>query len=141
MRCSIFFALSFLLFLLLGAPSSAEALVCDAPMGICDDINEVSNGWNAIANALEENAGDDLEDLDVESLVDDVNVLLEATELLGEALVEIGNEDEEELGGDLLDVIDDLYEVEGDDMAAYLVDIIDDIVDALDAIVDYCDEE
>ncbi len=137
MRYSMFFALSFLL-LTLGAPTSAEALVCDDPMGICEDINEVSNGWNAIANALEENAEDDLEDLDVESLVDDVNVLLEATELLGEALVEIGNEDEEELGGDLLDVIDDLYEVEGDDMAAYLVDIIDDIVDA---IVDYCDEE
>ena len=97
MRYSMFFALSFLL-LMLGAPTSAEALVCDDPTGICDDINEVSDGWNAIANALEENAEDDLEDLDVESLVDDVKVLLEATELLGEALVEIGNEDEETLG-------------------------------------------
>ncbi len=140
MRYSMFFALSFLL-LILGAPTSAEALVCDDPMGICEDINDVSNGWNAIANALEENAEDDLEDLDVERLVADVNELLEATELLGEALVDIGNEDEEELGGDLLDVIDDLYDVEEDDMAAYLVDIIDDIVDALDAIVDYCEEE
>ena len=38
MRYSMFFGLGFLL-LMLGAPTSAEALVCDDPMDICDDIN------------------------------------------------------------------------------------------------------
>lgn len=117
--------------LLLAAPALAD---------FCNDINDVSNAWAAIADALEEDAGEDVGDLDVDRLVRDVDELLPATEILGEALIDLGNAEEEELGDFLLDTTDDLRDVEDDDLAAYLVDRIDDIVDALDDIVDYCDD-
>jgi len=122
------------LFVTFTAPASAAA-----GQNICEDINAVSNGWNAVANALEEAAGDDLGDLDVESLASVVNELLEPTGLLGEVLAEEGDEGEQELGEDLLDIIDEMLEVDGDDLAEYLVDVIDDLVDTLDEVVDYCD--
>lgn len=106
---------------------------------ICDDINDIAEGWNAIANALEETAGEDLEDLDLDRLRRDVNDLLPGTQTLGEYLVDEGNAGEQDLGNDLLDAIDELFDVETDDYAAYLVDRIDDVVDSLDATVDYCD--
>lgn len=106
----------------------------------CDDINDVADGWAAIADALEVDAGEDVGDLDVKSLERDVNALLPGTDALGKALVDVGNRDEEDMGADLLDLIDDLHDVDGDDMAAYLVDVIDDLVGTLDDIVDYCDQ-
>ena len=108
---------------------------------ICSDINDLSNGWNAIANALEQTADEGVGDLDVAALERDVNTLLDPTETLGSALVELGDRNEEDLGNDLLDMVDDLVDVEGDDLAAYLVDVIDDMVDSLDNVVDYCDAQ
>lgn len=111
-----------------------------ASADICDDIDTVSNGWAAVADALEETAGEDLGDLDVPRLEKDVNTLLDPTQTLGAALVELGNEDEEALGGELLAVVEELHDVTGEDLAAYLVDRIDDIVATLDDVVAYCDE-
>ena len=118
--------------LLFATPSAVEAEVCNT-------INDLSNAWNSIANALEESSGDDIEDLDVDRLAGDVNTILPSTEELGDFLVEEGNDEENALGNDLLDMVEELYDVEGEDMAAYLVDRIDDIVDVLDDTVDYCD--
>ena len=133
---------TFVLLLLLGtASSSIAADPCENALDICDDISTVADGWSVIANALEETGGEDVGDLDVDRLVEDVSMVLEPTQLLGEALVALGNEKEENLGGDLLQAIEGLYDVDGDDIAAYLVDRMDDIVDALDNIVAYCDEE
>lgn len=117
----------------LGAPVVAHA-------DVCNNINDLANDWTEVANLLEETAGEDVGDLDVPRLERDVNALLEPTEVLGNALVDLGNPDEEEMGNALLGYVDDLYDVDGDDMAAYLVDRIDDIVDVMDEIVDYCDE-
>ena len=116
--------------LLLALPAAAD---------FCDDIDDVTSAWAEIADALEETAGEDVGDLDLPRLERDVNRLLPATESLGEALVDLGDADEEELGDLLLDTTDDLRDVDGDDFSAYLVDRIDDIVDTLDEIVDYCD--
>ena len=121
-----------LLALLLLAPVTAHA---DA----CDDLNDVANGWNAIANALEVDADEGIEDLNMGRLRRDVDELLPGTERFGEYLVDEGNADEQDLGNDLLDAIEDLYDVDTDDYASYLVDRIDDIVDILDDTVDYCD--
>ena len=114
------------------APSPASA-------DLCDTINDLANDWNEVANLLEQDAGEDVGDLDVRRLERDVDTLLKPTEDLGDALIDLGNADEEELGEDLLDMTDELYDVDGDDMAAYLVDRIDDIVDTIDEVVDYCD--
>lgn len=106
---------------------------------ICDDINDIANGWNEIANALEEDAGEGLEDLDLNRLRRDVDDLLPGTESFGEFLVAEGDARERQLGNNLLDSIEDLYDVDTDDYASYLVDRIDDIVDDLDDTVDFCD--
>ena len=106
---------------------------------ICDDIDDLSNAWASIADALEETADEDVGDLDVRRLERDVNALLPGTEALGEYRADEGSRDEQDIGNDLLDLIDDLYDVDGDDLAAYLVDRIDDLVDCLDFTVDYCD--
>ena len=106
---------------------------------ICNDVNDLANSWNHIANLLEEDAGEDVGDLDVERLERDINNLLGPTEAFGQALIDEGNADEEDLGNDLLDTTDDLRDVDGYDETAYLVDRIDDIVNTLDEVVDYCD--
>ena len=116
--------------LLLAGPALAD---------VCDNIDDLADGWAAIADALEADAGEEIEDLDVDRLERDVETLLPWTEGLGEDLADFGNLQEEEMGEDLLDVVDELREVEIDDYAAYLVDRIDDIVDCMDHIVDYCD--
>lgn len=123
--------LTLLLALLVLAPA--------AHADICDDINDIANGWNAIANALEDSADEGLEDLDLERLNRDIQALLPGTESFGEYLVEEGNAVEQDLGNDLLDSIEDLYDVETDDYASYMVDRIDDIVDSLDQTTDFCD--
>ncbi len=105
----------------------------------CDDINDIADGWSAIADALEDNADEGLEDLDLDRLRRDVNTLLPGTESFGEYLVEEGNAREQQLGNDLLDSIEDVYDVDTDDYASYMVDRIDDIVDNLDDTVDFCD--
>lgn len=128
----------FLVFMLVG-PASAYAATCYPPMDICEDINDLSNGWNEIANMLAE--GEEVEDFDAEAFDSAVQTMLEATVLLGAALVEAGNEDEQVLGSNLLDVIAEADEIGEEELEAYIVDILDDLVDALDAIVDYCDEE
>lgn len=121
---------SLLLFAWAPSPASAD---------LCDTINDLADDWADVADALEETAGEDVGDLDVPRLERDVNALLKPTEDLGDALIDLGNADEEELGEDLLDMTDELYDVDGDDLAAYLVDRIDDIVDTIDDVVDYCD--
>ena len=140
MRYSISSVLSLLLILFLWTPAPTYAAVCDQPQNICDTIDDVANAWNDVANALEETADEEVGDLDVPRLEKDVNELLEPSVLLGEALIELGNDDEVEMGELLLDVLDELHDVDGDDFAAYLVDRIDDIVDVMDFIVDYCDD-
>ena len=141
MRYSLpsFFCLFLVLFF--WTPTPAYATACDLPQNICDDIDDIANAWNDVANALEETAGEDVGDLDVLRLEKDVNELLEPSVVLGEALVELGNDDEVEMGELLLDVLDELHDVDGDDLAAYMVDRIDDIVDVMDFIVDYCDDQ
>ena len=106
---------------------------------VCDDVNDIANGWNEIANALEEDAGEGLEDLDLDRLRRDVDDLLPGTESFGEFLVAEGDARERQLGNNLLDSIEDLYDVDTDDYASYLVDRIDDIVDDLDDTADFCD--
>jgi hypothetical protein len=133
--------MTFVLFLvlMLVGPASSYAATCYPPMDICEDINDLSNCWNEIANRLAE--GEEVEDFDAEAFDAAVQTMLEATVLLGAALVEAGNEDEQVLGSNLLDVIVEADEIGAEELEAYIVDILDDLVDALDAIVDYCDEE
>ena len=140
MRYSLPSCFCLLLVLFFWTPTPTYATACDQPQDICDDIDDIANDWNDVANALEETADEEVGDLDVPRLEKDVNALLEPSSLLADALIELGNEDEVAMGELLNEVLDELYEVDGDDFAAYLVDRIDDIVDVMDFIVDYCDD-
>ena len=120
------------LLLLLWTPAPASA-------DFCDTIDDLANSWAEVADALEQTAGEDIGDLDVPRLERDVDQLLDPTETLGDALIALGNAEEEEMGQILLDLTGELYDVTDDDLAAYLVDRIDDIVDGIDNVVDYCD--
>jgi len=122
-------------FLVLGLCLAAPMVQAD----VCNDLNAIANGWNDIANALERDAGEGIENLDVDRIRSDVDDLLPLTESFGEYLAAEGSGSERILGANLLNSIDWLYDVDTDDFAAYLVDRIDDIVDDLDETVDYCD--
>ena len=106
---------------------------------ICDDIDDLADDWADIADALEETAGEDVGDLDLDRLERDVNALVPDTESLGEYLIDEGTRKERRIGNDILDLLDGITDVDGYDLAAYMVDRIDDLVDCLDFTVDYCD--
>ena len=113
--------------------------VVPAKADICDDINDLSNVWNEIANVLHEAEGEGVSGEDAQRLDELLDAVLDPTQTLGAALTELGNEDEEELGHQLLQYVHELRARQSGDMVAYLVDVIDDITDALDAVTDYCD--
>ena len=123
-----------LLVALLGLAPSAHA-----QGHICDDVADLADDWADVADALEETAGTDVGDLDLDRLERDVNALLPDTESLGEYLVDEGSRKEQRIGNEILDMVDGVHDVDGDDLAAYMVDRIDDLVDSLDYTVDFCD--
>lgn len=105
---------------------------------ICDDINDVANGWNDVANLVEEYGSDQpLTRAEERQLTDLVVALREGSEALVYLLRTQGDDYEVRLGADLADSLDDVYGARHD---ITLVDSIDDVVDTMDAVVDYCDE-
>lgn len=121
----------------------SAVLVLASPLAvtaeICDDVNELSNTWNELANFMHEHEGDGFTDEEANHVDDAIEALQEPTRVLGTALSELGDEDDAEIGDTLLDYSDELDERKRGDLVAYLVDVIDDVVDTLDEAVDYCD--
>jgi hypothetical protein len=127
------------LFSLIGlSVQTTSAAAYKLKVDICDDIDAISTAWHEIANALDE--AEDLDDLDLELLSEDMDELFETTVLIGTFLSESEDEEEMELGIELLETMVDRADVEEDDLVSYLVDIMDDIVETMDWIVEYCDE-
>ena len=127
------------LFSLIGlSVQTTSAAACKLKVDICDDIDAISTAWHEIANALDE--AEDLDDLDLELLSEDMDELFETTVLIGTFLSESEDEEEMELGIELLETMVYRADVEEDDLVSYLVDIMDDIVETMDWIVEYCDE-
>ncbi len=112
-----------------------------AKADICDDINDLSNVWNDIANFLHEHEEDGFSEEEANQLDELVDTALDPTQTLGKALTELGNEDEAELGHQLLQYVHELRARRHGDMVSYLVDVMDDITDSLDAVTDYCDNQ
>ncbi|UCF36359.1 MAG: hypothetical protein JSU96_16275 [Acidobacteriota bacterium] len=123
----------FVMFLCFLSPALAE------PAEICETVNDVSNLWNDLANFLDEHSETGI-DADAADEIDELIELLdEPTRFLGNALIELGNDTESDLGDQLLYELNDLNERERGETVDSLVEIIDSAVDTLDAIVDYCD--
>lgn len=107
---------------------------------LCDDIDTVANGWNELANFMAENGADGFSAEEADSLDALMDMVDEPSRVLAMALIEVGNPQEQELGERLRNFLDELGVRERGDRVDYLVALIDDIVDTIDAIVDYCDE-
>ncbi len=120
------------LFVFFSTPAKAD---------ICDDINDLANAWNEIANFLNEHEEEGFSEADANQIDKLVNAALQPTQDLGVALTKLGDEEETQLGHELLQYVHELHNRQHGDMVAYLVDVIDDITDTLDAVVDYCDQQ
>ncbi len=121
-----------ILFVFFSTPAKAD---------ICDDINDLANAWNEIANFLNEHEDEGFSEADANEIDKLVNLALEPTQNLGEALTKLGDEEEVQLGHELLQYVHELHNRRHGDLVSYLVDVIDDITDTLDGVVDYCDQQ
>jgi hypothetical protein len=119
------------LLLVLAAPLAAGA-------SICEDINDMANGWDQMAEGIDELDLRDLTQRDADEIDGAIEEAFDATREFADLLEDEGNGREQRLGGRLNRALDHLYDAETIDDT---VDAIDDVVDALDNITDYCDEE
>ncbi len=122
-------------------PVLCAFLVIPAKADICDDINDLANAWTEIANFLNEHEEEGFSESDAREIDKLVNLVLQPTQDLGEALTKLGDEEEVQLGHELLQYVHELRGRQHGDMVAYLVDVMDDLTDTLDAVVDYCDQQ
>ncbi|CAM2010878.1 hypothetical protein [Acanthopleuribacter pedis] len=105
---------------------------------ICEDINDLSNDWNEVANflgELEEN--DDFSDRDLRRFEQYVTDLAEDTYILADALIDLGNQRETNLGTTMRKRMAALAEADSLEAA---VARMDNLVDSIDRVTDYCDE-
>jgi hypothetical protein len=107
---------------------------------LCEDIDTISDGWHEVAKFIDEKQDDGLSDEEETSLVELSEALGEGTGALAAALLEHGNDDEKKFGRKLDGYMDEIVRLSGDEEAAYLVDIIDEMVSTLDEVVAYCDK-
>lgn len=104
---------------------------------ICDDINEVANGWNDVANLINEFGVEaPLTRSEERELSTLMSSLRDGSEALVYLLHNEGDSREQRLGDQLADALDDVYDsgYEGE-----LIDSMDEVVDTMDDVVDYCD--
>ncbi len=120
------------LFVFFSTPAKAD---------ICDDIDDLANAWAEIANFLNEHEDDGFTEAEANEIDKLVNVALQPTQDLGEALTKLGDDAEVQLGHELLQYVHELHNRQHGDLVAYLVDVMDDITGTLDAVVDYCDQQ
>jgi hypothetical protein len=120
----------------------AVALVLVAPMAavadVCDDVDGMADGWNEMANAINELEEGGFTQEDAEEIDGAIQEAYDVTVAFADLLEENGNAREVRLGRNLNRALEYLYQAEGIDET---VDAMDGVVDALDAIVDYCDQQ
>jgi len=120
----------------------ALVLVLFLPMtalaDICDDVNEIANGWNDMANAVHELDLESITQKDAEEIDAGIEEAYDATEEFANLLEEHGDAREAKLGRELNRALKILWDAEG---IGAIVDAMDVVVDALDNITDYCDAQ
>ncbi len=120
----------------------AFALILAAPFAagadICEDINDMADGWNEMANAIDEAADEGFtrrEEREADEAIEEAFV---ATQEFADLLEDEGNNREQRLGRQLNRALDQLDRA---DFIEGIIDTMDGVVDALDDITDYCDEQ
>ncbi|MDJ0839238.1 MAG: hypothetical protein QNK37_22160 [Acidobacteriota bacterium] len=105
---------------------------------ICEDINDLANDWNEVANFVDEcHEDDEFTDSEIRILVKYITDLAEDTYLLADALIDLGNQRETRLGTQMRKAMARIAEEEDQDR---MVRELDKLVDIIDRTTDYCDE-
>jgi len=105
---------------------------------ICDDINELANDWNEVANFVDEcSVNDTFTDRELKTLENYIADLTKDTYGLADALIDLGDKRETRLGTNMRKTMAKLAESEDQDTTVIM---LDKLVDILDKTVDYCDE-
>ncbi len=106
---------------------------------ICDDINGLADEWNEVANFLNEcEENDRFTDTEMKRFENYVTDLAEDTYILADALIDLGNDRETKLGTNMRKRMAALAEANTLEAA---VDRMDELVNSIDDVTDYCDTE
>lgn len=106
---------------------------------ICEDVNDVANGWNEVANVIAEHQDDEWTDADIDGLIDLVGTLHDSSSALASALGESDNPSHPALGARLQSELDDVAALTTADDAGLIVDEVDDVTAEMDIVTDDCD--
>ena len=104
---------------------------------ICEDINDLANEWNDVANFIDEVGDAEFTDSELRTLERYVTDLAEDTYILADALIDLGNNRETKLGVNLRKAMQRVADAETTDS---MVRNLDSLVDAIDRTTDYCDQ-
>lgn len=121
-----------LLFALVSACSYAQYNLCEA-------INGLANDWNDVANFVHEFGDQPLPEADFNALVNHVSELSADTYTLADALIDIGNDYETRLGTELRKTLTRMTDENAP--TDEVVGNVDRLVDILDRVTDYCEED
>lgn len=119
--------------LLLALPMTAPAAE------ICETINNVSNGWDALSTLIDETEGEGFSADEVAKIEQAIVALTEGTATLAGMLQGGGNEDQVALGKELEEVLTQFASLDGSAEVDYIVGAIDEVTNAVDAVTDDCD--
>lgn len=122
----------------------ACALLLTLPMAasasdICADIDQVSQGWDALSTLVDETEGDGFSPDEVAKIEQAVASLTEGSAALAGMLQGAGNEHQVALGKELEEVLKEFASLDGSAEVDYVVGAIDDVTNAVDAVTEDCD--
>ena len=105
---------------------------------VCEAINDLANDWNEVANFIDE-AGDDddFTAVEIRAFERYIEELAEDTYWLADALIDLGDRHETNLGTTLRKTMARLADGGSTNR---MVNDLDSLVDTLDRVTDYCDE-
>jgi hypothetical protein len=106
---------------------------------ICEDVNDISNGWNELANLIDQTQGDGFSEEEVGEIDSAVGDMTEGTATLAGLLQGAGNADQQALGNELEGVLTEFAGLTGEAEVDYAVSVIDQVTSTLDAVTDDCD--
>ena len=107
---------------------------------VCEDINYIANGWNEMANALHNTDLSQITEAEAAEVDAAITEAYGATEEFAILLETEGSADEIDLGSDLRYALVTLWNTQ-DGTLEDTVWAMDEVVDALDNITDYCDQQ
>ena len=112
---------------------------CASAAEICEDVNDVSNAWNELANLINTTQGEGFSDDEVAKIEGVVAGMTEGSAVLAGLLQGAGNDHQAALGNQLEAVLTELENLDGEEEVNYIVGAVDSVTATLDTVTDDCD--